>query len=66
MYMLLLCAEININNITVYVLFVRKEKKTIEELQRESEEKKWRNLPPRERMRIQKQRKADEEAKKLA
>jgi len=48
------------------VTCARKEKKTVEELKKEAEEKRWRNLPPRERMRIQKQMRADEEAKKLA
>ena len=37
----------------------------IEQLRLEAEEKKWKNLTPRERMRLKKQQAADEEAKRL-
>jgi len=36
------------------------------DIQKESDVKRYRNLPPRDRMRLQKQEKADEEARRLA
>lgn len=42
-----------------------KKKTHLSDLQSEEEDVKWKNLSPRERMRLRKQQKADEEAKKL-
>jgi len=37
----------------------------LDELKKESEHKSFRNLSPRDRLRLQKQRQADEEAKRI-
>ncbi|ELT89257.1 hypothetical protein CAPTEDRAFT_177924 [Capitella teleta] len=42
-----------------------KENQRIEEIRRESEEQKWKNLSPRERMRLRKQMEADMKAKRI-
>ena len=47
-------------------LSVRKHASKLDELQRESEHKRYRNLPPRDRLRMKKQLQADEEAKRIA
>ena len=43
----------------------RKQKLRLRDLQEKEEDQKWKNLPPRERMRIRKQQQADQEAERL-
>jgi len=54
--------------ITLSMLTVtdRKQGSKLDELQKESEHKRYRNLPPRDRLRLRKQQQADEEAKRIA
>ena len=47
-------------------MFHRKHASKLDELQKESEHKRYRNLPPRDRLRMKKQQQADEEAKRIA
>ena len=47
------------------VLCCRKKKSRLDQLKKESEDAKWKNMSPRERMRLRKQQKADEEAKRI-
>jgi len=47
-------------------LFHRKHGSKLDDLQKESEHKRYRNLPPRDRLRMKKQQQADEEAKRIA
>ena len=49
----------------VSFLLNRKGKKHMDTLKQESEDGKWKNMTPRERMRFKKMQKADEEAKRL-
>ncbi|XP_071176818.1 serine/threonine-protein kinase Nek11-like [Mytilus edulis] len=42
-----------------------KQKSRLKDLQEKEEDQKWKNLPPRERMRIRKQQQADQEAERL-
>lgn len=42
-----------------------KEKSRLKDLKEKEEDQKWKNLPPRERMRIRKQQQADQEAERL-
>jgi len=44
----------------------RKQGSKLDDLQKESEHKRYRNLPPRERLRLRKKQQADEEAKRIA
>ena len=47
------------------VCWCRKGKMHMDMLKQESEDSKWKNMTPRERMRIKKMQKADEEAERL-
>ena len=47
------------------VFFYRKHASKLDELQKESEYKRHRNLPPRKRLQMKKQQQADEEAKRI-
>ncbi len=49
----------------LYLLICRKKKSRLDQLKKESEEAKWKNMSPRERMRLRKQQKADEEARRM-
>ena len=47
-------------------MFVVSNKKTrMDDLKKESDNKRYRNLPPRDRFRLNKQQKADEEAQRI-
>ena len=48
-----------------YLSLLRKEHKALSEIRKESEEKMLKNMSPRERMRLRKQKKADEGAKRM-
>jgi len=47
-------------------LLYRKQVSKLNELERESANKRYRNLPPRDRLRLKKQQQADEEARRIA
>jgi len=46
-------------------LYYSKEKSRLEDLRKTEDDTKWRNLPPRERMRLKKLKEADKEAQRL-
>ena len=49
----------------IVLIVYRSSQPCLEDLKAESEKKKWRNMNPRERMRIKKQIKSDDEAMRL-
>ena len=47
------------------ILFSRKQNRRLEDLRKESEEQMLKNMSPRERMRLRKQKEADDKARRM-